>query len=192
MSERVMAQVVLGATVVLGVTGAALGISFFDGLGTIRTLVVVAFCGLLGIALALVGVHGADAPEPQAFPAPAPAPRPLPALPAPPPAPVSAPAPAPRNDWWNQTSRPVAPPPVQTARKAVPLHDFDAHRAQIAQCPRCAGFELDLRRDDEVCAFTCRNPHCRTEWEWRQGTPWPPTVVRHNLTRATPAEEEHR
>ena len=84
------------------------------------------------------------------------------------------------------------PPAVQTARKAVPLADFDAHRAQIAQCPRCAGFELDLRRDGPVIAFTCRNPHCRHTWEWQPGTAWPPTVVRHNLTRATPADEERR
>ncbi|HEX7307379.1 hypothetical protein [Lentzea sp.] len=192
MPERVLAQVVLGATAVLGVIGAALGVSFFDGLGTLRTVVVIAFCGLLGIALALVAAHGAETPEPHPFssprpslPAPQPAPRPAP----PPPVPVSAP---PKNEWWNQPGRPAPPPVVQTAREAVPPAGFDAHRARIAQCPRCGGFELDLRRDGEVCAFTCRNPRCRNAWEWRQGTAWPPTVVRHNLTTATPAEEERR
>jgi hypothetical protein len=187
-----MAQVVLWSTVVLGATGAVLGASFFDELGTLRTSIVVSFCGLLGIALALLGAHGEETTEPQRLPAPVPQHEPPPPRPAALALPAPAPAPPPNNDWWNQTNRPAARPAVQTARKAVPLADFDAHRAQIAQCPRCAGFELDLRRDDEVCAFTCRNPHCRNTWEWQPGTAWPPTVVRHNLTRATPADEEHR
>lgn len=206
MSERVMAQVVLWSTVVLGVVGAVLGAAFFTRLDFVQTLIVISFCGLLGIALALlgVGVHGEETAEPHQFAAPRPMPQPVSPPPPPPPAsswatalPAPAPTPEParpaNTEWWNQTAVPASSPPaVQTARKAVPLTDFDAHRAQIAQCPRCAGFELDLRRDGQVCAFTCRNPHCRNTWEWRPGTAWPPTVVRHNLSRATPADEERR
>jgi hypothetical protein len=185
-----MTQVVLWSTVVLGVVGAVLGASFFGGLSTLRTLIVISFCGLLGIALALLGVNGEETPAPQQFAAPPPDPLPVPAPV--PPRPAPKPAQPANNEWWNQTALPAAPPATQSARKAVPLADFDAHRAQIAQCPRCAGFELDLRRDGQVCSFTCRNPHCRNTWDWRPGTAWPPTVVRHNLTRAIPADEEHR
>ena len=184
MPERVMAQVVLWSTLVLAVAGAALGTTFFDELGFLRRLVVVSFCGLLGITLALLWLPDEKTPEPQQVPAP-PSPAPIP--------PASVPSRPANNEWWTQTGKPTASPPVlQAARKTVPLTDFDAHRAQIAQCPRCAGFELDLRRDGHACVFTCRNPRCRTTWEWQPGTAWPPTVVRHNLTRATPAEEEHR
>lgn len=196
MSERVMAQVLRWSTVVLGVVGAALGAVFVDGLSPLRTLIVIAFCGLLGISLALLGlgVHDEDTTEPQQFaalpPAQQPAPRPVRTPPPAPPAHV--PTPPASNEWWTRTGPPVATPAIQTAKKAVPLADFDAHRAQIAQCPRCAGFELDLRRDGQVCSFTCRNPHCRNTWDWPPGTAWPPTVVRHNLTRAIPADEEHR
>jgi hypothetical protein len=189
MSERVMSQVVLWSTVVLGVAGAALGASFFNGLGFGRTLIIVAFCGLLGIALALLGLPGEEAPEPQPVSAAPPAPLALP--PAPVRATVPAPAPVANSEWWTQTAKPATSPQAdQVAKKAVPLADFDAHRAQIAQCPNCAGFELDVRRDGQACAFTCRNPHCRTTWEWRPGTAWPPTVVRHNLTSATSVEEK--
>lgn len=193
MSERVMAQVVLWSTVVLGAAGAALGASFFDSLGFLQRLVVVSFCGLLGVVLALLGVPGEDTSEPQPVAAPSPWPA-LPAEPSPAPAPPAlTPTRATNTEWWNQTGTPAASPQVvHAAKKAVPLADFDAHRAQIAQCPRCGGFELDVRRDGQACAFTCRNPFCRTTWEWLPGTAWPATVVRHNLTAVTSAEEEHR
>lgn len=193
MSERVVAQVVLWASVVLAVAGAALGTAYFDGLNTAQMLLVASFSGLFGIMVTLLLLRGPSEKMPEEQPIPpqaqaqaqAPAPKPMPALPAP--------APKTNNQWWDQTGKPAgAPPAAQAATKAVPLTDFDAHRVQIAQCPRCAGFELDVRRDGRAYAFTCHNPHCRNSWEWRPGTAWPPTVVRHNLIMASPAEGERR
>jgi hypothetical protein len=189
LSERVIARLVLGAAVVLAVAGAALGVTFFDGLGTTRMLLVVSFSALFGstVALLLLWLPDESTPEPQPImqpPPPTPPPPPSPALPAP--------APKTNDQWWNQTGKPTPPPVAQAETKSVPLTDFDAHRVQIAQCPRCAGFELDVRRDGQAYAFECHNPHCRTRWEWLPGTAWPATVVRHNLIMAATADKERR
>jgi hypothetical protein len=190
-----MAQVVRGLTVVLAAAGAGIGATFATDLHLWQRLVVGLVSGLLGVALALLWVAGAEEPAPVVTPPPPP-PRPMPIPPPPPPAPE----PEVNGQWWQQTGKPaatttpVAAPkePVPARKESVPLKDFDAHRAQIAQCPRCGGFELDVRRDGHACAFTCRNPDCRAAWEWLPGTAWPATVVRRNLTRAVSADEERR
>ncbi|MEJ2853114.1 MULTISPECIES: hypothetical protein [unclassified Saccharothrix] len=194
MSERVLAQVVRWLTVVLAAAGALVGIAPFTELGFVQRLLVAVVSGVLGIALALLWVAAVKKPDPVPITPPPTPPRPAPSPP-PPPTPTPAPAPAPdaNGQWWNRTSAPAATPQAaQAPRESVSLNDFDAHRAQIAQCPRCGGFELDVRQDGHACAFTCRNPDCRTTWEWLPGTAWPATVVRRNLTRAVPADEERR
>ncbi|NUT99195.1 MAG: hypothetical protein HOY78_45045 [Saccharothrix sp.] len=184
-SERVMAQVVRGLTVVLAAAGAGIGAAFATDLHLWQRLVVGVVSGLLGVALALLFVARAEKPAPVIPPPPRP-------MPSPPPAPP-APQPDVNGQWWQQTGKPTtATKPVAARKESVPLKDFDAHRAQIAQCPRCGGFELDVRRDGHACAFTCRNPDCRATWEWLPGTAWPATVVRRNLTRAVSADEERR
>ncbi|MFI9813769.1 Rcat domain-containing protein [Saccharothrix variisporea] len=195
MTERVMAQVVRWLTVVLAAVGAGIGTAFVTELGFWQRVVVAVVSGLLGVALALVWVGSSEKPAPSSPAQPPPAPP----RPAPVPTPTPAPAPAPspeqgaNGQWWQQTGKPAATTkPGAARRESVPLKDFDAHRALIAQCPRCGGFELDVRRDGHACAFACRNPDCRATWEWLPGTAWPATVVRHNLTRAVPADEERR
>jgi hypothetical protein len=47
---------------------------------------------------------------------------------------------------------------------------------RVVQCPQCAGFDLDVRREPDGLAFECRS--CRQDWRWAPGTPWPPTIAR--------------
>jgi hypothetical protein len=57
---------------------------------------------------------------------------------------------------------------------------------QIVQCPRCGGFEVQVHRVRQGCTFECGG--CGHQWHWRQGDPWPVTVVRPRLTRSRPGE----
>jgi hypothetical protein len=52
----------------------------------------------------------------------------------------------------------------------------------VAQCPRCAGFTLDVREQPRGFAFACRD--CRHLWMWVPGTPWPITIARPSLGSA--------
>lgn len=191
MSERVTGWLVLVAAVALAVVGAALGVRLVDGLQPVQKLLIISFSALFASTIVLLFL---GTPEEQETPAPQPVvqPPPQPMHMPPPPLPAAAPAPKPNDQWWTQTGKPAAVPPPQPETNSVPLKDFDAHRVQIAQCPRCAGFELDVRREGRGYAFECHNPHCRNRWEWLPGTAWPATVVRHNLIMAASAEGERR
>jgi hypothetical protein len=87
-----------------------------------------------------------------------------------------------RQGWWEKDSLPAAAV-VQVAPRQ---QEFDARRAHIAQCPHCAGFELDVHRVERGFAFRCRNPRCGHQWEWAPGAAWPAVVVRRNLTGRPP------
>ncbi|HWO67660.1 MAG TPA: hypothetical protein VNO31_47255, partial [Umezawaea sp.] len=76
--------------------------------------------------------------------------------------------------------------PAPAIQPAVPRQEFDARRAHIAQCPHCAGFELDVHRVERGYAFRCRDTGCGNQWEWASGTAWPAVVVRRNLTGRPP------
>ncbi|MCP2242625.1 hypothetical protein [Lentzea aerocolonigenes] len=192
MSQRVIARLVLVAAVALAVVGAVLGVAVLNKeLQSEQKLLVITFSALFASTLVLLFL---GTPEEQETPAPQPIrqPPPRPMHVPPPPLPAAAPTPKANDQWWTQTGKPVTAPPPQPETNSVPLEDFDAHRVQIAQCPRCAGFELDVRREGRGYAFECHNPHCRNRWEWLPGTAWPATVVRHNLITAASAEGERR
>ena len=188
MTAENRARLVLSSTAVLAVTGGLLGSQFWD-VELLRLLLVIGVSALLGVALAL----GWFTAPPERTPAPppdtcwtAPPPRPVP-----PPRPTPAPTDTTNErQWWNETGKPAPPLPV-VRPEAEPLPGFNAHQAQIAQCPNCASFELDVRRDERAYAFQCRNPSCRTTWEWAPGSAWPPIVVRRNLTGGVPKRAGH-
>jgi hypothetical protein len=64
---------------------------------------------------------------------------------------------------------------------APPLSSYDATSALIAQCPRCGEFRLDVSARPPGYAFRCV-AGCGNSWVWTPGTPWPPVVVRRNLS----------
>ncbi|MCS7475288.1 hypothetical protein ACFFQW_29685 [Umezawaea endophytica] len=86
-----------------------------------------------------------------------------------------------KQGWWERDSLPTPVPKEMPGRQ-----EFDARRARIAQCPHCAGFELDVHRVERGYAFRCRNAKCCHRWEWELGTAWPAVVVRRNLTGRPP------
>lgn len=91
-----------------------------------------------------------------------------------------------------------APPPAAQADRrgpspirrtpAPPLSGYDAASALIAQCPRCGEFRLDVSTVSPGYAFRCV-AGCGNRWEWTPGTPWPPVVVRRNLSGRSVAED---
>jgi len=106
---------------------------------------------------------------------------------------------APRQ-WWNERRAGAAPSgtaagaaPLGTGQAdrneaspgrgipAPPLSSYDATSALIAQCPRCGEFRLDVSASPPGYAFRCV-AGCGNSWVWTPGTPWPPVVVRRNLS----------
>lgn len=91
------------------------------------------------------------------------------------------------SQWWPESPSVAAPadrqePPAGRRSPAPPLSGYDAESALIAQCPRCGEFRLDVRQVAQDYAFECRNESCGNIWSWTPGTPWPPVVVRRNLS----------
>jgi hypothetical protein len=76
--------------------------------------------------------------------------------------------------WWDSAQG--APPPSPGAKRA-PAPDLSTYLAAtfIAQCPRCGGFRLDIRRGGNAWDFRCES--CEYTWTWQPGTPWPPVRV---------------
>jgi len=76
--------------------------------------------------------------------------------------------------WWDSPQG--APPPSPGAKRA-PAPDLSTYLAStlIAQCPRCGGFRLDIRRARSGWDFRCES--CEYTWTWQPGTPWPPVRV---------------
>ena len=76
--------------------------------------------------------------------------------------------------WWD----PAHPAPAPSAgAKRAPAPDLSTYLAStfIAQCPRCGGFRLDIRRGRSGWNFRCEA--CENTWTWQPGTPWPPVRV---------------
>ena len=76
--------------------------------------------------------------------------------------------------WWDSAH--PAPAPSAGAKRA-PAPDLSTYLAStfIAQCPRCGGFRLDIRRARSGWDFRCEA--CENTWTWQPGTPWPPVRV---------------
>ena len=76
--------------------------------------------------------------------------------------------------WWDSAQG--APAPSAGAKRA-PAPDLSTYLAStfIAQCPRCGGFRLDIRRARSGWDFRCEG--CENTWTWQPGTPWPPVRV---------------
>lgn len=82
---------------------------------------------------------------------------------------------APDPPWWDSAQG--APPPPSPGAKRAPAPDLSTYLAAtfIAQCPRCGGFRLDIRRGRNAWDFRCES--CEYTWTWQPGTSWPPVRV---------------
>jgi hypothetical protein len=80
----------------------------------------------------------------------------------------------PNAPWWDSAQAPPSPSP---GAKRAPAPDLSTYLAStfIAQCPRCGGFRLDIRRAGNSWDFRCES--CDYTWTWQPGTPWPPVRV---------------
>jgi hypothetical protein len=117
------------------------------------------------------------------------------------PPPAAAPPPVePVHTWFDDAARDAAaqqsavPATVGTAAQVPPEPEgnglaprIEEHRIpgstsavrRVVQCPRCAGFDLDVREEPGAFTFGCRS--CRHVWRWTPDTPWPPTIARPTL-----------
>jgi len=77
--------------------------------------------------------------------------------------------------WWDSAQG--APPSPSPGARRAPAPDLSTYLAAtfIAQCPRCGGFRLDIRRGGRAWDFRCES--CEYTWTWQPGTPWPPVRV---------------
>jgi hypothetical protein len=82
---------------------------------------------------------------------------------------------APDAPWWDSAQG--APPSPSPGAKRAPAPDLSTYMAAtfIAQCPRCGGFRLDIRRGRNAWDFRCES--CEYTWTWQPGTSWPPVRV---------------
>lgn len=173
-------------TVVSGVAGGLLAAQVWD-LDLWRLLVVLAVGTSLGVSVAWATTERARQPVPRVGREPLRPPqaerRPVSdqAVPMPKPEPQPQPSASGGRTWWNETPARAPDTRVEAGTAASPP-DYDPDRAVVAQCPRCADFQLDVQRDGDAYAFHCRNPNCGHRWTWRAGSAWPTTVVRRNLT----------
>jgi hypothetical protein len=81
---------------------------------------------------------------------------------------------APDTPWWDSAQGPPSPSP---GAQRAPAPDLSTYLAAtfIAQCPRCGGFRLDIKRGRKAWDFRCES--CENTWTWQPGTPWPPVRV---------------
>jgi hypothetical protein len=79
------------------------------------------------------------------------------------------------SDWWQKG--PVPPPQPSAGARRAPAPDLSAYLAftQIAQCPNCGAFGLEIGQIRGGWGFRCES--CAYTWAWRPGTPWPTTRV---------------
>ncbi len=97
--------------------------------------------------------------------------------------------------WWEQpgaaAAAPSAAPPADDrvprhARLAAAKYADFSDQAQIAQCPRCGSFCIEVGpQATPPWHFACYE--CGRDWTWRPGIPWPPVQVRPNARH--PAEK---
>jgi hypothetical protein len=82
------------------------------------------------------------------------------------------------SDWWKRG--PVPPPAPSADARRAPAPDLYTYLqyAQIAQCPNCGSFALDLKRIPDGSGWGVRCNSCDVKtWAWRPGAPWPPVRV---------------
>jgi hypothetical protein len=79
------------------------------------------------------------------------------------------------SDWWK--NGPVPPPKPSPGEQRVPAPDLSTYLAftQIAQCPNCGAFGLEIGQIRGGWGFRCES--CSYTWAWRPGAPWPTTRV---------------
>lgn len=84
-------------------------------------------------------------------------------------------------NWWSHPSTipDAGPAPVSatTERTRRPAPDVNAYgrTRRVVQCPRCAGFAVNLQQTQLGPDFTCAR--CQQRWSWRPGTSWPPVTA---------------
>jgi hypothetical protein len=78
-------------------------------------------------------------------------------------------------NWWK--NGPVPPPKPSPGERRAPAPDLSTYLAfsQIAQCPNCGAFGLEIRHVRGGWGFRCES--CSYTWAWRPDTPWPTTRV---------------
>lgn len=74
-----------------------------------------------------------------------------------------------------QPDLPTGPLPRRT-EPHLPPH---AEAVVVAQCPQCGSFRLDVQGDIAI-ELRCRD--CTYSWPWAPERPWPPVVVRRDLS----------
>jgi hypothetical protein len=94
---------------------------------------------------------------------------------------------APEESWWKLA--PKGPPPPSPGARRVPAPDLSTYlsatQIQIAQCPNCGAFGLEMGEVRGGWGFRCES--CEHTWAWRPGMPWPPIrVAPRRRTRAQP------
>jgi hypothetical protein len=81
------------------------------------------------------------------------------------------------SDWWK--NGPVPPPKPSPGERRAPAPDLSTYLkfTQIAQCPNCGAFDLEIGqiRGGGGWGFRCES--CSYTWAWRPDTPWPTTRV---------------
>jgi hypothetical protein len=79
------------------------------------------------------------------------------------------------SDWWK--NGPVPPPKPSPGEQRAPAPDLSTYLAftQIAQCPNCGAFGLEIGQIRGGWGFRCDS--CAYTWAWRPGAPWPTTRV---------------
>ncbi len=86
-------------------------------------------------------------------------------------------------NWWRDHVAATPPAgrtgsPSSAPRARPPKVDLTQFldQAQIAQCPRCGAFALDVDNRAAEWLFACKE--CGQRWPWQPGTPWPGITVR--------------
>jgi hypothetical protein len=76
-------------------------------------------------------------------------------------------------DWVAKTLRRSQPPAPSAGARRAPAPDLSTYLAftQIAQCPNCGGFGMQIEQIRGGWGFSCDS--CGHSWAWRSGMPWP-------------------
>jgi hypothetical protein len=82
----------------------------------------------------------------------------------------------PRETWWDgQPSASMTPSNPARSGNAPPV-DLSGYveTARVAQCPRCASFQINIRHAGAGYSFSCER--CGHRWDWQRNMPWPKTI----------------
>jgi hypothetical protein len=88
----------------------------------------------------------------------------------------------PEPSWWDQQQADQSLPIVSDPRTRAPVElDRYVQRSQIAQCPRCGNFKLDVSHEPIGYSLKCQQ--CRHMWSWTPGSTWGALNVDRTIIR---------